>query len=151
MQTLRDAATAELAAEPADGDGAAALESESDADDGGAVARASGDSSTGEGGGLAEDPEGWDPSAWWEEDAGLGIGMSAMRAGVDMGDLWQLPGLLEPPDVAAALWPRVLRALDVLCRNVLRQMDVRPAVLRAASDAAVLACMCAQCSVASCT
>lgn len=116
MQSLRDAAAAELAQAPPDAgqaDGASDMETdaETDAD--------AGDSE------MPMDPDGWDPSEWAEDSGDLWIASRAIRDGVDMADLWRLPGMLDPPDVPVEQWPRLMRALDVLCSNVLQQVDVR--------------------------
>eukprot|EP00892_Ulva_mutabilis_P000033 jgi/Ulvmu1/1002/UM103_0030.1 len=117
MHVLRDTASAELAA-TADAAAAAAADvaqltdDESEADDSAA--------------GLTEmdigDEAGHSPEFPQASDM-LSIGSRVTSDGLDPRDVWQLPGFMTLPDVPASQWPLLLRALDVLLRNVTRQID----------------------------
>lgn len=128
MQSLRDAAAAELAelAEVAEVQPHVGRPGASSDVDDGAASDAGTDADAGDGDdGKPQDPEGWDPSEWADDADGIPVGSRAIRDGVDMADLWRLPGMITPPDVPVEQWPRLLHALDVLCSNVMRQVHVR--------------------------
>lgn len=53
------------------------------------------------------------------------LGLGAERKGVLVADGWLLPGFSRVPNVPKEMWPKLLYALDIVCRKLYSEIEVR--------------------------